>query len=76
MNPKSQVGAGFYVRDNSMHDNFQRCVVIHDTMGIAVQNNVGYNTNGHSAFARLVRPLLCLAFSVLNVALVLANVFA
>lgn len=31
------IGKGFYVRSCSIHDNFQRCVAVHDSSGILVQ---------------------------------------
>ena len=43
---RDQVGKGIYAKDNSFHHNFQRCVAIHDSNGILVQNNVAYNTIG------------------------------
>jgi hypothetical protein len=39
-----------YLRDSSIHHNFQRCVTIHDTKGVLVQNNVAYWNNGHCFF--------------------------
>ena len=42
--------SGSYVKDCSIHDNFQRCLVLHDTRGALVQNNVMYNTRGSCLF--------------------------
>jgi cell migration-inducing and hyaluronan-binding protein len=39
-----------YLKDSSVHHNFQRCVTIHDTRGVTVQNNVAYWNNGHCFF--------------------------
>jgi cell migration-inducing and hyaluronan-binding protein len=39
-----------HVRDNSFHHNYQRCVTVHDTNGVVVQNNVAYAANGHCYF--------------------------
>jgi hypothetical protein len=47
---RNSIGLGNYAQDNSIHDNFQRCLVIHNTDGILIKNNVGYNTNGHCYF--------------------------
>jgi cell migration-inducing and hyaluronan-binding protein len=43
-------GDGVYVRDSSVHDCFQRGIVIHDSNGILVQNNIAYNNFGHVYF--------------------------
>jgi cell migration-inducing and hyaluronan-binding protein len=43
-------GQGNFVKDCAIHDNYQRCVVIHDSNGITVQNNVAYHTFGHAIF--------------------------
>ena len=34
----------------SIHDNFQRCLVVHDTNGVLLENNVAYSTIGHCYF--------------------------
>ena len=39
-----------YVRSNSLHHNFQRCVVCHGTMGCRVEDNVAFETLGHCYF--------------------------
>ncbi|MFC4426232.1 G8 domain-containing protein [Deinococcus navajonensis] len=39
-----------YFRGNSLHDSFNRCLVIHGTRDLAVQNNVTYNSVGHCLF--------------------------
>ena len=39
-----------YVRGVSLHDLFNRCVTIHGTNNLRVQNNVAYNTIGHCFF--------------------------
>jgi len=48
MNDK--VGQDNYVKHCSIHDNFQRCLVVHDTNGILVQNNFAFSTIGHCYF--------------------------
>ncbi|GJP61604.1 hypothetical protein CLOP_g18747 [Closterium sp. NIES-67] len=35
------------VRKNVMHDSKQRCVVVHTTFNLTVQENVAYHTRGH-----------------------------
>lgn len=37
-----------YVRDSSVHDTIQRGIVLHDTSGIEVRDNVVFNTVGHN----------------------------
>ncbi|KAK7491692.1 hypothetical protein BaRGS_00017145 [Batillaria attramentaria] len=39
-----------YVKDNSIHHCFSRCVTVHGTHGVTVADNVGYNTLGHCYF--------------------------
>ncbi|CAH1248257.1 TMEM2 [Branchiostoma lanceolatum] len=39
-----------YVRDLSIHHCFSRCVTIHGTHGLLVQDTVGYDTLGHCYF--------------------------
>lgn len=39
-----------YVRGNSIHDTYARCVTIHGTHYLRVHNNVGYNFHGHGIF--------------------------
>ncbi|KAM3144741.1 hypothetical protein pb186bvf_003050 [Paramecium bursaria] len=41
---------GSYVRGNSIHDNYGRCVTIHGVSNLLVENNVCYNTFGHAIF--------------------------
>jgi len=43
-------GRGFYVRDSSIRQSFQRCVAIHDSNGILVENNVAFDVYGHCYF--------------------------
>ena len=50
LNSENCVGKGYFARDNSIHDVFQRCVVIHGTDGIEVSGNVAFNTYGHCYF--------------------------
>ena len=39
-----------YAKSNSIHDVFQRCVTVHGTHGVTVEDNVAYNTFGHCYF--------------------------
>jgi len=39
-----------YVIGNSIHDSYARCITIHGTHFLRVQNNVGYNMKGHAIF--------------------------
>ncbi len=43
-------GAGQYIRNASIHDTFNRCVTVHGTNKLRVENNVTYNTVGHCFF--------------------------
>ncbi|MBZ9749974.1 G8 domain-containing protein [Deinococcus sp. HMF7604] len=39
-----------YLRGNSLHTSFNRCVVVHGTSDLRVQDNVTYDTLGHCIF--------------------------
>ncbi len=41
---------GQYVRNASIHDSYNRCVTVHGTNELRVENNVTYNTVGHCFF--------------------------
>jgi cell migration-inducing and hyaluronan-binding protein len=43
-------GQGQYIQDSSIHDTYSRCVTVHGTDDVRVQNNVTYNTVGHCFF--------------------------
>jgi hypothetical protein len=43
-------GAGQYIRNASIHDTFNRCVTVHGTNNLAIENNVTFNTVGHCFF--------------------------
>jgi len=43
-------GAGQYVRNSSIHDTYNRCVTVHGTNDLKIENNVTYNTVGHCFF--------------------------
>jgi len=43
-------GKGQYIENSSIHDTYSRCVTIHGTNDVRVQNNVTYNTVGHCFF--------------------------
>ena len=43
-------GAGQYIRNSSIHDTYSRCVTVHGTNNVAVENNVTFNTVGHCFF--------------------------
>lgn len=60
---KNVIGKGFYARDNSIHNSYQRCVVIHGNStklihclpsiasdGILIKDNVAYNNGGQCYF--------------------------
>ncbi len=43
-------GEGQYIRNSSIHDTFNRCVTVHGTHNLRIENNVTYNTVGHCFF--------------------------
>ncbi|TIX51212.1 G8 domain-containing protein [Alteraurantiacibacter aquimixticola] len=43
-------GAGQYIRNSAIHDTFSRCVTVHGTNNLRVENNVTYNNVGHCFF--------------------------
>src|SRR6187200_3740534 len=43
-------GKGQYIRNASIHDTYNRCVTVHGTNFVRVENNVTYNTVGHCFF--------------------------
>jgi cell migration-inducing and hyaluronan-binding protein len=43
-------GQGQYIRNSAIHDTFNRCVTVHGTNNLQVENNVTYNTVGHCFF--------------------------
>jgi hypothetical protein len=43
-------GAGQYIRNAAIHDTFNRCVTVHGTNDLKIENNVTYNTVGHCFF--------------------------
>src|SRR5690348_9744839 len=43
-------GKGQYIQNSSIHDTYSRCVTVHGTNHVRVQNNVAYNTVGHCYF--------------------------
>jgi hypothetical protein len=43
-------GKGQYIRNASIHDTFNRCVTVHGTNDLRVENNVTYNIVGHCFF--------------------------
>lgn len=42
--------SGQYVENSSMHHSYNRCVTVHGTHNVRVENNVTYNTVGHCFF--------------------------
>jgi cell migration-inducing and hyaluronan-binding protein len=43
-------GKGQYIENSSIHDTYSRCVTVHGTNDVRVQNNVTFNTVGHCFF--------------------------
>ncbi|MGV3590710.1 MAG: G8 domain-containing protein [Gammaproteobacteria bacterium] len=42
--------SGQYIRNSAIHDTYNRCVTIHGSDNLRVENNVTYNTVGHCFF--------------------------
>jgi cell migration-inducing and hyaluronan-binding protein len=42
--------AGMYVKNAAIHDTYNRCVTVHGTNNLRIENNVTYNTVGHCFF--------------------------
>lgn len=42
--------AGDFIRNASIHDNFNRCITVHRTQNVIVEKNVCINTVGHAYF--------------------------
>jgi cell migration-inducing and hyaluronan-binding protein len=43
-------GKGQYIENSAIHDTYSRCVTVHGTNDVRVENNVAYNTVGHCYF--------------------------
>ncbi len=43
-------GKGQYIENSAIHDSYSRCVTVHGTNDVRVENNVAYNTVGHCYF--------------------------
>ena len=43
-------GDGQYIRNAAIHNTFNRCVTVHGTNDLRIENNVTYNTVGHCFF--------------------------
>lgn len=43
-------GAGQYIKNAAIHDTYNRCVTVHGTNFVRIENNVTYNTVGHCFF--------------------------
>ena len=43
-------GEGQYIRNSAIHDTYSRCVTVHGTDNVLVENNVTYNSVGHCFF--------------------------
>jgi cell migration-inducing and hyaluronan-binding protein len=43
-------GQGQYIKNASIHDTYSRCVTVHGTNDLRIENNVTYNTVGHCFF--------------------------
>jgi hypothetical protein len=43
-------GKGQYIKNAAIHDTYNRCVTVHGTNDLRVENNVTYNTVGHCFF--------------------------
>ena len=45
-----EAGDGQYIKNAAIHDTFSRCVTVHGTHDLRVENNVTYNNVGHCFF--------------------------
>jgi len=45
-----EAGEGQYIRNAAIHDTFNRCVTVHGTHKLRIENNVTYNNVGHCFF--------------------------
>src|SRR6476620_11789949 len=43
-------GQGQYIESSPIHDTYSRCVTVHGTNDVRIQNNVTFNTVGHCFF--------------------------
>ncbi|MXP41132.1 transmembrane domain-containing protein [Altererythrobacter soli] len=43
-------GQGQYIQNSSIHETYSRCVTVHGTNNVRVENNVTFNTVGHCFF--------------------------
>src|SRR5690606_1013167 len=43
-------GQGQYIKNSAIHDTYSRCVTVHGTDNVLVENNVTFNTVGHCFF--------------------------
>ena len=43
-------GQGQYIRNSAIHDTYSRCVTVHGTNNLSVENNVTFNNVGHCFF--------------------------
>jgi cell migration-inducing and hyaluronan-binding protein len=43
-------GQGQYIRNSSIHDTYSRCVTVHGTNNLLIENNVTFNSVGHCFF--------------------------
>ena len=43
-------GQGQYIRNSAIHDTYSRCVTVHGTNNLRVENNVTFNNVGHCFF--------------------------
>ena len=43
-------GNGQYIQNSSIHDTYSRCVTVHGTDNLRIENNVTFNTVGHCFF--------------------------
>ncbi len=43
-------GQGQYIQNSAIHDSYSRCVTVHGTNNVRVENNVTYNNVGHCFF--------------------------
>ncbi|KAG2388307.1 hypothetical protein C9374_000471 [Naegleria lovaniensis] len=47
---KSPLGTDYFVKHCSIHHSYQRCIAVHDTNYVSIQNNVCFDAYGHAYF--------------------------
>ena len=49
---QGEAALGSYVRNSSLHHLYNRCITIHGSSGVLLEDNAAYDTFGHCYFLR------------------------